>query len=74
MQFHKQKFNRRELVDVLLTEYNKDPRALLESIVAAQSNAEVFEALEYVSRVEDWDLRISEDGEIIHVDANGDPE
>lgn len=56
--------SRGKVLKFLLDELNFDARALLESIVEAQSNDEVFEALEFVSRVEDWSYRVDSRGVI----------
>lgn len=42
-----------------------DPKALLLSLEAYLGSSQVIEALEYISRVEDWRFRINERGEII---------
>lgn len=46
-------------------EYCFDPKALLLSFEAYLGRQAVVEALEYISRVEDWRYKITENGEII---------
>jgi|LakMenE01Jun11ns_1017448.scaffolds.fasta_scaffold8602167_1 hypothetical protein len=46
---------RREHLDALIFDCNINSMALLESIVAQMSEDEYWQALEYISRVEDWE-------------------
>ncbi len=58
----KEKF---ECVDQLFeNEYCFDPKQLLLSLEAYLGRQEMVEALEYISRVEDWRFRVTENGEI----------
>jgi hypothetical protein len=51
-----------------------DPKALLLSLEAYLGSSQVREALEYISRVEDWRFRIKENGEIVDSENEGDEE
>lgn len=47
------------------SEYCFDAKKLLLSLEAYLGRAEMIEALEYISRVEDWRFRVNDSGEII---------
>jgi hypothetical protein len=61
--------NRREIVDILLTDYEYDATALLDSLVAALSENDALAALEFVTRVEGWHHRVTADGRIIDAET-----
>lgn len=59
---NKEKF---ECIEQLFeNEYCFDPKALLLSLEAYLGRQEIVKALEYITRVEDWRIRVTEDGEI----------
>lgn len=57
--------NKFECIEQLLDdEIVFDAKALLLSLEAYLGRSEMIQALEYISRVEDWRYRINESGEI----------
>jgi hypothetical protein len=49
-----------------------DPKQLLLSLEAYLGKREMIEALEYISRVEDWKYKINESGEIFDSEKDED--
>ena len=55
---------RRELVAKLTEDHNIDAAGLLESLVAYLPEYTVINALHEISHLEDWHVKIDEDGKI----------
>ena len=63
--------NRRELIAKLIEDHGYDATALLDSLVAAMSEKEFKENMEYVLRVGDYHHRIASNGELILAELTG---
>lgn len=53
--------NRRELIAELIEDKEFNAESLLDSLIAAMSEHVVLDALEYVARIEEWEVRLSDD-------------